>query len=172
MKRSILLILLTVISWGAFTQHSHGNHGNETKNMADQMALMFKNLDMNEAYQKYTVLKEALVASDVLKSNDAAAQLVLALQEVKNGDKAFTSAKMVSEAKGIDEQRKQFVMLSAKMIELVKSFKLSMGTIYVNYCPMANDNTGASWLSNEVKIANPYFGEKMMSCGSVKETIE
>ncbi|MEQ8906188.1 DUF3347 domain-containing protein [Ekhidna sp.] len=172
MKKSILLVFLTVSCWGTFAQHSHGSHGNETKKNTDQMGPMFKSQEMGEAYLKYTALKDALFASDVLKSNDAAAQLVLALQEVKNGDKAFSGAKMVSEAKSIEDKRKMFAMLSAEMIELVKNSKLTMGAIYVDYCPMANDNAGASWLSNDAKIANPYFGDKMPSCGSVKETIE
>jgi Cu(I)/Ag(I) efflux system membrane fusion protein len=34
---------------------------------------------------------------------------------------------------------------------------------------MFNDNKGAYWLSEIEEIRNPYFGEKMLSCG---ETIE
>jgi hypothetical protein len=37
---------------------------------------------------------------------------------------------------------------------------------------MANENTGAFWLSNEKEIKNPYFGSMMLKCGSVKETIQ
>jgi hypothetical protein len=58
------------------------------------------------------------------------------------------------------------------MKSLVKASKLSMGSIYVEYCPMANDNEGAYWLSNEKQIKNPYFGDAMLKCGSVKETIQ
>ncbi|MBA4058359.1 MAG: hypothetical protein C0490_26815, partial [Marivirga sp.] len=50
--------------------------------------------------------------------------------------------------------------------------KLSMGILYLEYCPMANNNEGAYWLSNEKEIKNPYFGDKMLKCGSVKETIQ
>jgi hypothetical protein len=47
-----------------------------------------------------------------------------------------------------------------------------MGSVYVAYCPMANNNEGANWLSNDKEIKNPYFGDKMLRCGSVKETIQ
>ena len=42
-----------------------------------------------------------------------------------------------------------------------------MGEVYLEYCPMAK----ASWLSSEKEISNPYLGNKMLKCGSVKETI-
>ena len=37
---------------------------------------------------------------------------------------------------------------------------------------MANDNNGADWLSSEEEIRNPYFGDKMLTCGLVKTTID
>jgi Cu(I)/Ag(I) efflux system membrane fusion protein len=36
----------------------------------------------------------------------------------------------------------------------------------------ANDNKGTYWLSKNEKVVNPYFGGGMLTCGSVKETIE
>jgi hypothetical protein len=58
------------------------------------------------------------------------------------------------------------------MKTLVKDSKLATGALYVEYCPMANNNQGGFWLSNEKQIKNPYFGEAMLTCGSVKETIQ
>jgi Cu(I)/Ag(I) efflux system membrane fusion protein len=34
---------------------------------------------------------------------------------------------------------------------------------------MAFDNKGAYWLSETKEIRNPYFGDKMMTCGEVKK---
>ena len=53
----------------------------------------------------------------------------------------------------------------------VKVFGMSKGTLYVQHCPMVNNNEGADWISDEEKIRNPYFGDKMMKCGKVKATI-
>jgi hypothetical protein len=37
---------------------------------------------------------------------------------------------------------------------------------------MVNNNQGAFWLSNEKEIKNPYFGDMMLKCGSIKETLQ
>jgi hypothetical protein len=58
------------------------------------------------------------------------------------------------------------------MIALVKKSGVSNGELYVEYCPMAFDDKGASWLSSSKEIRNPYFGDKMLTCGEVKETIK
>ena len=39
--------------------------------------------------------------------------------------------------------------------------------IYIYYCPMAD----ASWLQKEEGTRNPYYGAKMLKCGSVKEEL-
>lgn len=37
---------------------------------------------------------------------------------------------------------------------------------------MANDEKGATWLSKENVVKNPYYGSMMLSCGKVTETIK
>jgi Cu(I)/Ag(I) efflux system membrane fusion protein len=37
---------------------------------------------------------------------------------------------------------------------------------------MANNNKGAKWLSSEEQIRNPFYGDVMLTCGSVVEVIE
>jgi hypothetical protein len=37
---------------------------------------------------------------------------------------------------------------------------------------MANENNGADWISAEKNIRNPYFGDKMLTCGTVKTVID
>jgi Cu(I)/Ag(I) efflux system membrane fusion protein len=44
-------------------------------------------------------------------------------------------------------------------------------TVYYQFCPMANNNKGAYWLSESKVIRNPYFGEKMINCGETKEIL-
>ena len=66
----------------------------------------------------------------------------------------------------VEAQRKQFGFLSQSLINALTAFGVD-GTYYVQYCPMAFDNAGANWLSNEEQIRNPYFGDLMMKCGSV-----
>jgi Cu(I)/Ag(I) efflux system membrane fusion protein len=54
----------------------------------------------------------------------------------------------------------------------VKTFGLLDDTVYYQYCPMANSDQGAYWLSEIKEIKNPYFGEEMLSCGETRETFE
>jgi len=70
----------------------------------------------------------------------------------------------------VEAQREQFGYLSQALINALTAFGVD-GTYYVQYCPMAFDNAGANWLSNEEQIRNPYFGDKMLKCGSVTEEL-
>ena len=58
------------------------------------------------------------------------------------------------------------------MYKAIKAFGLSGETAYYDYCPMAFNNKGGYWLAKEDKIQNPYFGDKMLTCGSVEEKLQ
>jgi Cu(I)/Ag(I) efflux system membrane fusion protein len=80
-------------------------------------------------------------------------------------------AEKITTLTDVEEQRKQFDFLSEALIKAVKVFGIPKDTFYVQHCPMAFDNEGADWLSETVEIKNPYFGDKMLKCGTVKDTI-
>ena len=71
----------------------------------------------------------------------------------------------------IAHQREHFVMLSKDIADLVKAFGSGGQVLYKDFCPMANDNKGAIWISEVKEIKNPYFGSKMPACGTIKDTI-
>lgn len=71
----------------------------------------------------------------------------------------------------LEHQREHFISLSKNMYDLLKSFNTNSSIIYYQFCPMANEGKGAYWISEQSKVINPYFGKKMLSCGSTKETI-
>lgn len=136
-----------------------------------QTAVTFKDAKVETAYKNYIQLKNALVASKADEAKAAAGKLKTSLASVKDGKNAMAEATKISNATGLDEIRKTFASLSNEMKTVVKAGQVSKGDLYLEYCPMANNNTGAYWLSNEKEIKNPYFGDKMLRCGSVKETI-
>lgn len=72
----------------------------------------------------------------------------------------------------IDHQREHFIMLSKDIADLIKTFGNGGQTLYKDFCPMANDGKGATWISEVKEIKNPYLGSKMPDCGTVKETIK
>ena len=72
--------------------------------------------------------------------------------------------------KELDEARNKFKSLSQSMVSYFKELHgrvKGAENIYVYYCPMA----GASWLQEEEGTRNPYYGTKMLKCGSVKEVL-
>ena len=132
----------------------------------------FKDAKIDLAYKQYIQLKDALVASKADEAKKFGAQLQQSLLALNNGKKGATEAGKIAGTEKLADQRKAFSLLSNEMKTLVKANKPASGTLYLEYCPMANNNEGAFWLSNEKEIKNPYFGNKMLKCGSVKETIQ
>ena len=169
--KTILAMALALVSFGAFAQHDHGSQGDK-KEMGQKMEPTFKDKNLGTAYGHYIHLKEALVASQTDEAKKAAIKLEASLGEVDKGQAAKAEVTKVVSATALDDQRKAFASLSNEMSTLVKDGELSMGEVYLEYCPMANNNSGAYWLSNQKEIKNPYFGDKMLKCGSVKETIK
>ena len=129
--------------------------------------VMFKDVKIGKAYEHYLHLKDALVASNSDEAKNAAGELQKSLAGANNGKMVADEAAKVVAAANLDDQRKAFSGVSDMMAMLVKDGKLSMGMIYLDYCPMAK----ASWLSNEKEIKNPYYGDKMLKCGGVTEMI-
>ncbi len=79
---------------------------------------------------------------------------------------------MIASSSDVEYQRKQFEFVSKAVINSIEAFGTSGKTYFVQFCPMAFGNKGADWLSSEEQIKNPYFGDKMMKCGSVKRILE
>jgi uncharacterized protein YbjT (DUF2867 family) len=82
---------------------------------------------------------------------------------------AKSKAAAISKSTDVNAQREQFEALSTSMIALAKATKPAK--TYVQFCPMAAEGKGASWLSATREVRNPYYGDKMLKCGSVKEEI-
>lgn len=72
----------------------------------------------------------------------------------------------------IEEVREKFLQVSITMIEMTNTFNPFDKTLYIQYCPMADNDKGADWLSLEKEIKNPYFGKSMLKCGEVKKEIK
>ena len=134
-------------------------------------------------YQAYFSIQQALVQADAKTAAQKANELSGLVKAVKMGDlstdehnawmkvmkKLDQQATTLKAAKGIDKQRAAFALLTESMYPLVKASKTAY-KVYYNHCPMYNG--GANWLSKEQGIRNPYYGSKMLTCGSTKETLQ
>ncbi len=154
------LLFLTTLFTSIVVQNIHAQ---ETQNAAVSPLLI-----------SYYSLKDALVNSN---TNAAATHAVALAKTINEAGKEtindetrktlLSNALAISQSKDLQVQREKFASLSATMLILAKATKLSPSPVYLQYCPMKK----ASWLSNDKAIKNPYYGNAMLTCGSVKETL-
>lgn len=81
---------------------------------------------------------------------------------------AQEAAESIASTTGIEDQRSHFQTLSEQVIEMAERFGLDIEKVYVQFCPMAFEDTGAQWLSESEEVLNPYFGDMMLRCGEVQ----
>jgi hypothetical protein len=141
-------------------------------NNSSSSAINLKDDKLNAVYQHYIHLTNALVNADVSEAKIAANAIEAGAKEVNGGEKITTSAAKITAAAGIEAQRNEYSKLSNELIALAKRSGLNSGELYVDFCPMAMNDKGAYWLSSNKEIKNPYFGDKMLTCGEVKETLK
>lgn len=153
--------------------HNHAaGEGHGAAVSAPAAKVTIKDDKLNAIYQHYIHLSTALVAGDMAEATVAVNAIALGAKELANSASLTALANKIASAKDIEAQRVFFADLSTDFISRVKAAGLSSGELYVDYCPMALDDKGASWLSNQKEIKNPYFGASMLTCGDLKETIK
>lgn len=147
-------------------------------------------MHLPESFQKeflpvidsYIALKDAFVTSQPEAVKEKAKEMLQRLKKVKTGDlqkmekghlfKIKDMLTAMTEVATIENQRDHFIVLSENMLAIAHNIKQLPQALYVAECPMANSNRGAVWLSHSPEIHNPYYGEEMLSCGSVIDTLK
>lgn len=167
-----VFVLAGALSFSCSGNQSHSDHSSSEAPAAEPAAEMqqgptFKDGNFNEAYQHYIHVKTALTASDATEAAKGAKALAEAL---KDAEKVAGFANEIAAANDLKVQRAAFSSLSNEMTALVKE-NIAAGEVHLAYCPMALNNTGAFWLTTVKEVKNPYFGDSMLTCGSIKETI-
>lgn len=165
--------------------HSDSHDGHEHSNMEESARVITQNSTKNSAtsgiIDAYFEIKNGLVADSKEKTADGGKSLLTAISKFdmstlsedvhKEYMEIQESAKEHAEhiiKSPIDHQREHFEDLSKDITDLITL----LGTdkvVYQDFCPMVNKNKGAYWLSETKEITNPYFGSKMMKCGSVEK---
>lgn len=134
--------------------------------------LSIKDDKLNAVYQHYVHLTTALVNDDAAEAKVASNAIETGIKEVPGGESIAANAAKITAASDIEAQRTAYAPLSNDFIALVKKSGVSGGELYVDFCPMALNDKGAYWLNENKEIRNPYMGQKMLTCGEVKETIK
>ncbi|MCG2460981.1 efflux RND transporter periplasmic adaptor subunit [Flavobacteriaceae bacterium F89] len=172
-----------IVTHGAFTVDAAAQLQGKNSMMTTASALR-QEVSLSQGFQaglesllpSYFNLKDALVASNPDQAMEMATALEKKLSELntsqllpvalKKMDKVKDMADLIAKNDDLEYQRNHFATLSDALTTLVSSLTSFDQKIFIQRCPMAEDHSGAIWLSLEQEIRNPYFGEDMMDCGS------
>ncbi len=164
---------------------SANNENHSNMNERIKVSKDFQN-QIKVVFNDYIKLKDALLKDDskkviikskrllgnlskvdmkLLKDKEAHGHWMSLEKEIK------ASATSISNTSNIESQRNHFKHLSSHLISTIQTFGINE-KVFVEFCPMVDDNNGAYWLSREEKVINPYFGGAMLTCGEVKQVIE
>jgi Cu(I)/Ag(I) efflux system membrane fusion protein len=165
----------------------NGSVNKDTKNNSVRLEVSKEfQKQLNEVFIKYIALKDAFVkeeSNNIISQSEKIGAILskvdIKLLENKEVQTFWMSLEKqlrvavssILKTTAIKEQRNHFKQVSASLIEALQVFGVNE-KVFVAFCPMADSNKGAYWLSIEKKVINPYFGNKMLTCGEVKQVIE
>ena len=141
---------------------------------------------LNTVFDAYLSLKDALANDNATVAQKSSGELLKSIGKVdmklltnkeahmhwmEISKEISNSVKLIASTSDISKQRIHFINLSKNMSKSVEVFGINK-KVYQQFCPMANSDKGAIWLSSNEKIKNPYFGTAMLSCGTIQKIIE
>lgn len=165
------------------TAHEHGSVVAATDTIEVPPSANPKTDHFQNLFAAYFALKDALVASDAKTAAVYGGAFATAVKAVpmermepelhgawmQMMDPLAIVGEGIASKTDIDAQRKAFAELTAPLLALVKAAPRTE-PVYYDHCPMYEG--GAYWLSQEKPIKNPFYGSMMLTCGSVKETLQ
>ena len=171
-----------IVTNGTFTVDAAAQLQGKKSMMTSENNLLELSTEIQEQFREviknYLQLKNDLVNDNAEKAKISAEKAQEQLQAVNPSEEKI-SARIKSLQKGfsavsqsgeIEKQREAFISLSEEMITISKQIQQTQ-KLFIQKCPMANNNQGAKWLSSEEEIKNPYYGASMLGCGSVIDVI-
>ncbi len=180
MKQLITLTILASVMLFALAAQAqqHGNHADATTPQHTQhLSVLIGNYlqvkkalvqdDFEQAKAELSDLKEEVAESSEINNHSKHAQM-----HRKHHEAMMEAITAASKADNLKQFRSAFAAISEHLIKMVKNQNYNKQTLYVQFCPMAVNGKGATWLSTEKEIVNPYLGQKMPGCGETKEKIE
>lgn len=162
-------------------EHNNMEMNDSSMKSSDNMGMDQNKSASDAIIVNYLELKNALVADNTEAAASSGTKIVSALEafDVKNYSKeeqkelneiiedAKEHAEHIAES-AMDHQREHFEILSKDVVDLL-AITGTNKTLYQDFCPMFNDGKGAIWLSEFKEIKNPYYGSKMLTCGTVQK---
>jgi Cu(I)/Ag(I) efflux system membrane fusion protein len=175
--------------------HQHGNKSNSSTQTGDHSEHdMIENeikpdngvrIALTPIYNAYFKIQTSLASDLISDTKDGYKQLSKVVNEVDmslfEGDlhnqwmtiynNLIKQSDSIESLSKLDDVRIIFEKTSNSIIVLHKNFGHSESIDFqLTFCPMALKNKGAYWIQTDSTVNNPYFGEKMLRCGEIKET--
>ena len=150
-----------------------------------EVSKIFKE-QLEEVFGNYLNVKDALVKDDANTAKKHADELLVSMEKVDMklltdheahnhwmtiSKEIKSSSSSITKTSDIEKQRGHFKHLSAHLSKGVRLFGVNK-EVFEQFCPMADNNQGAYWLSLEETIKNPYMGSKMLTCGTTESTLK
>ncbi|MEM6718941.1 MAG: efflux RND transporter periplasmic adaptor subunit [Bacteroidota bacterium] len=159
----------------------HQGAEKQTKETAISTETLALDVAIQKAFQPsikaYIELKDALIQSDSILAASKSENFRKVMEKLSVPQRTqlgtfwailHKTSKRINTNVTLEKQRDIFYLVSRTMLSLLQQFTYFEQRVYAQYCPMANDDKGAYWLSLEQEIKNPYFGDVMLTCGSVE----
>ncbi|MDF3129443.1 DUF3347 domain-containing protein [Kiritimatiellaeota bacterium B1221] len=127
----------------------------------------------------YLTIQTALASDDLQAAQAGAKTFVEATKKAPEAEDAQAQAAALRElaekiatAEDLKSAREAFFPLSTDLTSMVKHVGVSdKQPLYTAHCPMAFSGKGGDWIQSDKTISNPYYGSKMLRCGSVKSQL-
>ncbi|HEX4875852.1 MAG TPA: DUF3347 domain-containing protein [Chitinophagaceae bacterium] len=172
-----------------------GHHAPKPEPLAVSKHSEAFNLSVENMLSSYYEMTEAFVNWDTAAINNAGYQLRQALDSLRMDElqqdtviyqtalDPYNNAKAelisILSDPSLAEKRGSFNILSDNLRSLLVTIKYDRAKIYWQECPMAfGEEKPGNWLSKTDAVRNPYlglkdpvYGDKMLSCGGPKDTI-
>ena len=141
-------------------------------------------IEMDNPLNAYFDFQTALSEDDITAAMEAIKSFSQTLSDINKSDLASNALRdsvlsvlhtvhELETATDIDEIRDGFSSLSEAFRSILETSHVHFeNSIFVFNCPMAFEGRGANWLSDQSDIRNPYYGDTMLTCGSLVDTLQ
>ncbi|QIP12515.1 DUF3347 domain-containing protein [Spirosoma aureum] len=188
----VATIVISLLS-SCSTRRSEADHASASQSAAVTVSIpLFTSADplvkdrIHDLLRGYFNLNQALISDSLAGAKTAAADLLATTDKFDmskltaeqmdfyfiQSSKLKTGLQVISNSTEIEQARSGLAGVSEAMYAVVKAFRVNKSPLYYQYCPMALNNQGATWLSATEELANPYMGQMMLNCGRTQEKLE
>lgn len=164
---SVLIVILGATAYGQDQGHQHNDHLTTLLEHYMNVKDALTEDDFKTARSHINDLEKEVLENEEMNNHEEHSEL-----HAKHHSSMIEAVEKADTATDIDELRSAFKNITVNLTKALENQGYDQKTLYIQYCPMAGNNKGATWISEKEKIVNPYMGPQMQSCGKTEKTIK